>query len=64
MKRWRDAIRESSDPWRLRREVAAYALEHGAAAAAREFGAGVTTVRGMLNRAREGAIDTPVTASS
>lgn len=52
--RYRRLVKSSPDPWRVRREMVACAIRHGVEEAAREFGAGVTTVRRWLRRARDG----------
>lgn len=52
--RYRRLVKSSPDPWRVRRDMVACALRHGAEEAARKFGAGVTTVRRWLRRAKEG----------
>ena len=64
MARYRDLIGKAADPWRLRREVAEFALEHGVDAAARKFGATPRTVNRLLERAKQGSLDAPVRRST
>ncbi len=59
MARYRDLIGKAADPWRLRREVAVFALEHGVDAAARKFGAVPRTVYRLVARAKQGPLDAP-----
>ncbi len=54
MARYRDLIGKAADPWRVRRDMVAFALKHGVGAASREFGAATTTVRRWIRRAKEG----------
>ncbi len=54
MARYRDLIEKAADPWRVRRDMVVFALKHGVEAASREFGAGPTTVRTWLRRAKKG----------
>jgi transposase len=57
--RYRRSREGAADPWESRRVLVAHARAHGVAAAAREFGAGVSTVYRLLKESRETADGEP-----